>query len=269
VCALEGEVEFLNRLYVEAARPILIGDIELYSHRKSHQERVDEAEVNAKEYEIDDSDRDVVYHESLDHLRRLNIAFKTLQVLGQVLRNFPNVLRANLKTRAASACYSLGLRVMSAIFLLTEEHLQALREYFAVILMEHKRIDLESRLANDSDSMTIRMMGGFSQGIIRRIAEAVGSEELGETYRNVLRSDGEKTSVSLIDLAIKMEHFAFPESEVEQIYKKVKQNRFSYSLLRELVLQHLILNDVGLPERRKLGRLLQIEVREITDGSMT
>src|ERR1019366_9435765 len=111
-------------LYVESPKPILIGKADIYEHRERHSEQIDEEEVYAPVEAIDDGDRDVAYDESLDHLKKMNIAFKTLQVLGQALRNFPNVLKADLKTRVAQECYSLGLRVLSVVLVVSKENLE-------------------------------------------------------------------------------------------------------------------------------------------------
>ncbi|MBZ5726857.1 MAG: hypothetical protein LAP87_17910 [Acidobacteriia bacterium] len=270
VCALEGEVEFLNRLYLAPAKPILIAEEDIYVHRERHSEQIDEEELNATPEPMDDRNRDVAYNEDLDHLKKMNIAFKTLQVLGQVLRNFPNVLRAGLKTRVAQECYSLGLRVLSALLAISEANVETLREYLATLLKEQRRIELDSELASDTDTFMIRVITGCTYSIIRRVSGAVGSEELAETYRNVLRSEEAKRSVAFIDLSIKLDHFqAFPMNEIEQIYKYVEKNRFNrfcYGILRELVVNRLVQEDVGHEDRRRVGHLLLVDIGEITEG---
>jgi hypothetical protein len=267
ICALEGEVDFLNRLYVENPKPILICEADIYEHRERHGDQIDEEEVYAPVEAIDDGDRDVAYDESLDHLKKMNIAFKTLQVLGQALRNFPNVLKADLKTRVALECYSLGLRVLSAVLAISEDNLEGLREYLATIIKEQREIELDRELARETDTFMIRLIGGCTYGLIRRVSGAVGSEELAETYRNVLRRQDNKPSVALIDLSIKLDHFStFPMTEIEQITKQVRHSNFCYSILRELVLNNVVQKDIGLESRRRVSRVLLIEVGEITDG---
>ena len=268
-CRLEGEVEFLNRLYVDNPKPVLIGQAELHEHRERRREQIDDEEVSRPlDIVADESDREVAYREDLEHLKKINIAFKTLQVLGQALRNFPNVLKADLKTRVAQECYLLGMRVLSVILAVSEENIESLREYLATIIKEQRDVELGSQLASEADTYTIRLLGGCTYGVIRRVSGAVGSEDLAETYRNVQRREANMPSVALIDLSIKLEHFpTFPMVEIEQIAKQVRHNNFCYGMLRELVLNSVIQRDVGLENRRRVSRLLLISVGEITDGA--
>jgi len=267
VCRLESEVSFLNRLYIEPPKPVTIAEADLHEQRERHQELADEHELSIPLEPSDDGDRTITYADDLDHLKKMNIAFKTIQVLGQVLCNFPNVLRGELKVRVARECYCLGLRVLSAIMEIASENLEELREYFATIIKEQRKIALQSQLATETDTFMIRIMGGCTYSVIRRISTAVGSEQLTETYRKVLRGEDDRPSVALIDLAIKLEHFpSFPLNEIESILRRVEDNRFCYGILRELVVNSLVTRDVGNESRRRLGRLLLIEVGEITDG---
>jgi hypothetical protein len=55
--------------------------------------------------------------ESLDedlqkHLQ-INVAFKTIQILGQILRNYYGSMKGDKKLELVKECYSLGLRVAS------------------------------------------------------------------------------------------------------------------------------------------------------------
>jgi hypothetical protein len=267
-CALEEEVAYLNRLYIEPPKPILIAHADIHDHRQRHQDHIDEVEFNAPIMPLDEADKDVQYADDLDELKKMNIAFKTLQVLGQVLRNFPNVLRGDTKTKVAHACYSLGLRTLSTILLIAHDNMEGLREYFAEIIKEQRKIESQGVLGTEADTFMIRILAGCTYSIIKRVSSAVGSEELAETYRNVLRAGADKTSVAMIDLSLKLDHFQdYPLAEIDRLNKQVKDNRFAYSILRDLVVNDLIMRDIALEIRRQLGRLLLIDVGEITDGA--
>jgi Calcineurin-like phosphoesterase len=227
VCLLEEEVEFINKLNMEPAKPIQIARAELDERRRQHKDEIDEAEVNTPASAPDDQDREISYNEELNDLVKINIAFKTLQVLGQVLRNFPNLLRADPKTRVTQECYWLGLRVLSVVMKVSQDNLEGLREYFSLLIKEQRSILSENELATATDGFLVHIVGGCAYSVIKRVSLAAGSEELGETYKNVIRLDDGKTSVALIDLSIKLDHFAaFPLNEVEALFRRTEKNKF-------------------------------------------
>jgi hypothetical protein len=65
-----------------------------------------------------------IYPESVDEkieeILQHNAAFKTIQILGQVLKNFTGSLRGGPKRQLMEECYGLGLRVLGNIFRVAE-----------------------------------------------------------------------------------------------------------------------------------------------------
>jgi len=90
-CDLDKDVAFINRMKLEPLKPKLIeGDTE--KNKEEYLRDMDEIErnLNAKEDEEDD---DLRLEREVNDVLRLNVALKTLQIMGQVLRNFPGALR--------------------------------------------------------------------------------------------------------------------------------------------------------------------------------
>src|ERR1035441_10379692 len=175
--------------------------------------------------------------------------------------------RRRLRLDAALPSAVFGPVYFCAVLAISEDNLEGLREYLATIIKEQREIELDRELARETDTFMIRLIGGCTYGLIRRVSGAVGSEELAETYRNVLRRQDNKPSVALIDLSIKLDHFStFPMTEIEHITKQVRHSNFCYSILRELVLNNVVQKDIGLESRRRVSRVLLIEIGEITDG---
>lgn len=105
--------------------------------------------------------------------------------------------------------------------------------------------------------------------MIKRISAAVGSEELRETYKNVLQREvDERLSVQFVDLAIKLDHFlAFPSDEFALVCHRTGKNRFCFQLLRDLILNHIISRGVTRETLREIKRPLEIEISGTTgDG---
>src|SRR5205807_4352990 len=98
--------------------------------------------------EISDEDYKTEYKRELSDVLKINIAVKTLQVLGQILRNSPGSLRGDLKVAITKESYKVGLRTLRVLLSIAETNLDDFRRYFAAIIGEqrdivHVRIDAE------------------------------------------------------------------------------------------------------------------------------
>ncbi|MBL7077933.1 MAG: hypothetical protein ISS31_10720, partial [Kiritimatiellae bacterium] len=78
-----------------------------------------------------------------DPAMRLNAALKTLQIMGQILRNFPGSMEGDLKHDIGLACCRLGLRTLSAGFDLVRLNKDEILETFVEVIREehHYMID--------------------------------------------------------------------------------------------------------------------------------
>jgi hypothetical protein len=149
------------------------------------------------------------------------------------------------------------------VLAISRENLEELRCYYAAIIKEQHEMRYSTQLASDTDNFVIRILSACGYGMIRRVALAVGSEDLAETYRNVLRSQAPTPAVAFVDLAIKLEHFArYPISEVEHVLEEVRQNRFCFGILRDLIVNDWITRDVPAESRRQISQQLLIEIGE-------
>ena len=134
-----------------------------------------------------------------------------------MLRNFPGVLRANLKLQLARQSYQLGLRTLKAFLQLAESDIDNLRLYYAEVLKEKLAFeDDDPQLLKTADDLIMSMARRVGFALIKRVSYPVGLRELEETYQDVLRVDGPSTSISMVDLAIKLDNFnEFPKQEMQ------------------------------------------------------
>jgi GNAT superfamily N-acetyltransferase len=262
-CDLDLDVDFLNKLYIEPPKPILLQSAsaeERQERRRAHQDAVEEGAADESAYA--DEAREVIYSPELADLLKMHIAFKNLHILGQVLRSFPGVLRADVKSRIALACNSLGLRVLSALLTLARTNLEALRAYFSQLIREQRALVTVEDLAKDTDDFMLWLTTASAYGIIKRISTATGSQELKETYRSVIASEGSNLGMALVDLSIKLDHFsAFPEREVDNLRKRTRKNWFAFGILRHLIADYLYIYDAPSETRQSLGRWFDIQAK--------
>jgi hypothetical protein len=194
----------------------------------------------------------------LDDALAMNKAFKTLQVLGQLLRNMAGSIPREQKRRIARSCVNLGLRVLGFLANLIDENSEELLAFRGLQLrieFTKKRLDgtdyatkTDNEVAEMLDSYLSVMFANLTMGTFVKISNAIGSEELTPTLKAVL---SESRTDELLRLATELEHFAeFPEREVRRFKReKIEQKHvLPYSILRRFVVRRLHL----FPARKEL-----------------
>lgn len=257
-CDFDTHVEFVNRLYKEPPK-VLVPSTDLAKNREDHRKSLDDAREQALQLE----NEKLAYGEELSDIIKINIAFKTLHLLGQTLKNFPGSLQKEIKIEMAQSCYFLGLRLARAILRIAENNLEDFRSYFAEIIREHRSSLTEGELAKTTDEAVIWLTRRSTFAVVKRVSYSVGLELLQETYKAVLERSSNQVPVRLIDLSVKLDHFsAFPEREVAKLWDDLRKNNFSGTLVRDMVAHHIYLFGLAEQTLQKVGATLDIKVSD-------
>lgn len=258
---LEGDVEFINKLYKEM--PALeLPESPVEENQERHWANLDKTEENDdrsdnNELTIEGDDEEEKYSRELSDLGKVNMALKSLQVIGQILRNSPGSLRGDLKFEITKEGYKLGLRVLAALLSIAETNLDVLRSFYMSVIGEKRDIRSDKELLRLADGVLIEVTQGAAYGLIKTVSHALGHEKLGDIYKKVLREEGESTANKLIDLSIKLDHFkSVPENDISNINKMTRKNVFALAILRDMVVNFLYLFPAEQDTRQKLGKLL-------------
>jgi len=260
-CDLDTHVAFLHKLTDEP--PLLrLEPGNIQSNNDQHRQQMDKANRYGTSENEEDITSDVKEMEEVDEVLRINMAFKTLQVMGQILRNFPGALPGDLKLQIATESYLLGLRTLRAVFFLMEQNLEDLRTLIAEIISEVRQLNIErdqDKITDMTNQFLRSLVFGGSYGVIKRVSEAVGSEHLEETY-NKVSTDPSPLAIALINTSIKLDHFrGFPSAEVLDLEKETRKKPFAGWLLRRLVAEHFHLYPVSVKVRQSICSQLGIQ----------
>jgi len=194
---------------------------------------------------------------------RMALAFWSLQIMGQVLRNFPTDLLGDLKLRLARESYQVGLRTLRMFLTAIEANVENMRDEIMRHLKKHQsylhRDDSEVRKAAD------KTVAGLAQfciyGTIKRISFSVGLEDLRETYDAVRKMFGEgHMPTRLIDLSIKLDHFGkIPEADAIDLENRLRTNTAIYTILRILIAEHLYLFPCNFKVKQRMAQLFGLQ----------
>lgn len=260
-CDMVSQVEFLNKLYTQEPAPLTLPSTDPRKNRDEYNRKQDENAEQQEGLQLANEIVDFKYDRQLQDAIKVNIAFKTLQILGQILRNFPGSLEGELKLKITRECYALGMRTLTALLTLAKTNLEGIRAWVSELIAE--RTGLSDRdLAGRADKAILWLTMNVGIGSIKRISYAVGHQELMPTYAKVLAIT-DNLSTRMIDATVKLDHFeGIPEADLRRLRQRVKDNLYAYTIFREIVGGFLYLNNVDYPSMQTLGAMWEIKVSE-------
>src|SRR5258708_9175612 len=126
---------------------------------------------------------------------QLNDAIRTLDVMGQIVKNFSGSLVGDVKFQLIDECYRLGLRI--AGFVLDswkEDPEKVINEMVDLILQAMKDDDQLKKVTRQELADLVRGLFFFlteatTFGILKRIPHAVGAIKLFPTYHTLLAAN--------------------------------------------------------------------------------
>jgi predicted MPP superfamily phosphohydrolase len=218
----------------------------------------DEKEITDEEFEQSDFMRFVA---------QLNDAIKTLDVMGQIVKNFSGSLVGAVKFQLVDECYRLGLRIAGVVLdLWKDDPEKVVNEMVDVILDSMKDDDELKKITRQELADLVRGMFFFMTeattfGLLKRISHAVGAVELVPTYREVLDANP-VNSFKLVDMSVKLDTLKLPTKEVVNLNSELKGNILGTRLLKRLVVNHIYLFPTDYKTKQQICQSLDIPINQ-------
>lgn len=250
-----GDTQVLSTL-VESAQKLVFNGGDAIENRREAREIQDE--IATSESEDLNADEE---EESLSILSKLTLLFKTVEILGQILKNQYATISNLEKTRLLDEAFSGPLRALKDFFdFIGTDHEILVNEIERFIAVNDSKITEEKRkkLAKDAVCSLITMI---SFGTIHKTALSIGSEHLRDAISGV--ADKKDTDAyRLIELAVKLESQAgIPYKLIDDLRDRTKGNAFAYQILQRIVLNYLYMFKTKDAEKQKLCSELGIPMQ--------
>jgi len=232
---LHGDVAFANRLDIERPEMCLPSE-SITESRDARRKAMLEPEVP----ENDIFPQKVSYSDELDWAAKLQYGFKTVQMLGRVLRNFPGTLEADQKEQLAVGAYGVSLRMLGWILEEAEKEKEEFRKGLLFVVEDSANGETATDRFKRADALLSSLITLCCFGVVRFLSIAVGSSKLDETYKKVSEMLGDTPAAQLIDIAIRMDFFrGIPVEALYDLNKRLEKNFIANQVLRLLVWQRL------------------------------
>lgn len=257
---LTSDIEFVNKL-TSRAPEILLERSDIEGNRDDYRARMDSAEEDERPPEPILTRTE--YRNDISEILKIEFSFKSLQVMGQVVKNFPLDLRGDLKFKLTKESYELTLRTLREFLETIETNLTALLAVFDKAIRRFRPFSRQKDdEIRDVAQATVKRFAEFAIfGAIKRLSFAVGVVDLKETYEQVRQSLGEENlPARLIDLSIKLDHFGqIPESDVRDLEQRLRSNITAYMILKLLVADHLHLFPCDYKTEQRMVELFKFQ----------
>ena len=226
-------------------------------------------EVRLRPPEDDRAARDKTFAKVME----IVTAMRTIEILGQVLRNEATVRKVSAMLEITGQVFRLGRRLLGFIFSLPSE--QNL-EKMICNLEEHYRHRMPKAkadvLVNEVSRHLFNVYTFAAFGVVKHVAAAVGERNLREVFRQLVAADPNLAN-RVYKLAIDLESLSsLPLQDVEALnneltgakrakgHKTTSYNNLAHTLVRALVVDYLYLNHVPRAQAQALCQKLHIEV---------
>jgi hypothetical protein len=252
---LGAEVGFLNQ-FCDEPQILLPEAVDTNETRQERREFQDRIERDGQAI-VGRGTREFKYSEDLSDTDKLDLAYRHIEVLGQVIRNFPGSLPGQDKIAILRATYLLGLRLMNVVTGLLRGSVEVYREALSKAIKEDKHTAEEFRVLLDALMIIIARMCVLS--LLKRISGSVGVADLMDAYRETLQQVGENNATRLIDLSIRLDKLVdFPESTVRELHKELVGNPFAGTILGDLVVSHILTFGLDRATRQSMAALFKV-----------
>ena len=200
---ISEQTAFLNRVHEELPKLALAEDNPADNRHRMLEER-DAAQRQSVAGGTDDAAQMDEPAGEISDLTRINAALKTIQILGQVLKNFAGSLKGAPKRQLVEECYALGLRVLGKLFESVDVGLPELAN--TLVRKGNPRAKRVSE--KEIQDQVRRIFSGLLQlitfSVFRHVSDSIGTQRVSQTLAEV-HSNDENKSLKVIDLAIRLE----------------------------------------------------------------
>ena len=250
----EEDINHLNKL-ISSLPQFQIKEEENY-----HENRIEEYKNNNKTPENSYEKEDI---EDRNLGNEFNLAFKTVEIIGNILKNHHSSLNGKRKKEILKVAFELGFRTNKFLFNIFGEDIEFQLERLTKNNLNSSDYKGKPELLEYAKNVTFYFTNMISFFILLNMGRSLGDKKLSVTYEKIEENDMKSNATSLLNLIMKLEYSSsFPVDEVSKIYKKLKNNNFSCHLLKSIVIRQMRLFPIKREEKQAICSLLDVNIKK-------
>lgn len=237
--------------------------------RKNYEESKDDksAEYDSFEGEEDEeiSDRD---DENYDFIKELNLTFKSLELLGQLSRNYYGSLKIDQKEKLLKEAMDAPLRALEGIYCALRDEPERAIEMIESKISEqiNKKNHLTpSEINNIARKLLFQLMTIVTYNIIKKVSSCIGSKNLLPVIENI-SNNRDSNAIKLIELSSRLDlgQYCSP-SELKGLMKHMKNHRLCTVMLKSMILNYMYMFELSDKDVKQLCSIADINYKPVAD----
>lgn len=258
----QKELSFLNEFAKQIPQMVIDNSKDVEEERQKRLDQKDQLEKESllrtsNENNLfgddDEEDIEVINQDLLD----VNRSYRSLEILGQIIRNRKGSLPKPLLNKLGNEAYTVGLRFLNYYLEIAHDMKD---EIIAEIhrLIETKRSWSNERITQEARYFYWTFAYAMSLNVVRKTALSVGHKDLTSFYEQISEEIGSEVA-QLIEVQIEIEFTKkIPKQKLLELWKKMEGNLVTRRLLQEIIVRHLHLNYVEHNEKQWISSNLEI-----------
>lgn len=234
--------------------------------------RLDEAGINVGQvFEVPDEIDENIDTVQEEDFAAISASFKIMDVLGQILQNYPGNIDGKLKVSIIDELSKLGLRSVQAIIKTMGYLEHDLAEFIYARLVQEKKVVSKDMIILATKKFINTLISGMVRAMINKIAVSLNSPIILPAVSEALKGqDTIASELVLVELKVnclkKVNYH-----EIEKLSKKyVEENEhFANSILSSIMASYLNMNKCDYQLRAKICSLFGFSQKEMLKNNQS
>lgn len=251
ICRFSDDIKMISSFYGDLGE-VVIQEEEMGTWRKDQNRSLDKNGIDNEPHNSNDGAESDP--EGLGH--KLNSAFRSLDVVGQILNGNVSSISTEKKLEIVQEASNLTLRIVTSFKSFIEDNV----EEFASEISSKIRVDTLS--TEDKKKMATKFVAYITEmvifSILRKGISGVSGDKLTNTYKRLVDLDS-TPAYKLIDFTVRLDHSgSFPFNQLKDLHKEFEKLHLGGRMLQRLVTFHFMRFHVNYDIRQKASALLKI-----------
>ena len=265
-------LEMINRLPSTIIKPLLEerDPEEVQRHELEYRDAAEAEEREIEDHLQDEVDLVNESMDTLDILAQAKIAEKTINLLGQILKNYYGSLHLGTKISIGKNAIELALRELYSYidfcsydnFKIIEILKKLRRDYGAENSTASSRQKSDQELEHWARDFVFHLCNLLAVAIIRETARSIGSNQIKPTLTKLI---GENDSIGyrMVEIAILLDSPSeIPRKEIESMIHNLGNNVLGLQVLRDLVAQRVYRYPTDIKDKQWIASKLNFSLAD-------
>lgn len=251
----EGDTQSVNKILENAPSLVFRGGKPLEHRAKRNQLR---DEVDEPGDELLDKEEG---QEDLSLMAKLTVLFKSIEILGQTLKNQYSKIHRQDKKRVLKSLCDGPLRALQEFYDFFSENSELLATEIEELLKRNKKGADTADLKDEARKVAAGLLQAISYSFIHRIVLSINSDSIVEDIEAVAEESG-LNSYALINIGTKLDSpKKIPKAGLEAIFSEVKNDLMASRILQIMILNRLYMFKTSEADMQWLSNNLKLDLR--------